>query len=43
MLLDGPKQGSNGYANYKCTQKVKRFFPHIHGTNGFFISRFRIK
>ncbi|MHA1367960.1 MAG: RsmB/NOP family class I SAM-dependent RNA methyltransferase, partial [Candidatus Heimdallarchaeota archaeon] len=37
-LLDGPKQGSNGYANYKCTQKVKRFFPHIHGTNGFFIS-----
>ncbi|MHA1737564.1 MAG: RsmB/NOP family class I SAM-dependent RNA methyltransferase [Candidatus Heimdallarchaeota archaeon] len=42
-LLDGPKQGSNGYANYKCTQKVKRFFPHIHGTNGFFISRFRIK
>ncbi|MCE7746735.1 MAG: hypothetical protein GPJ52_16530, partial [Candidatus Heimdallarchaeota archaeon] len=41
-LLDGPKQGLSGYANYKCTQKVKRFFPHIHKTNGFFISRFRI-
>ncbi|MHA1125929.1 MAG: transcription antitermination factor NusB [Candidatus Heimdallarchaeota archaeon] len=42
-LLDGPKQGSNGYADYKCTQKVRRFFPHIHGTNGFFIARFRLK
>lgn len=42
-LLDGPKQGSIGYADYDCTQKVRRFFPHTHGTNGFFISRFRIK
>ena len=42
-LLDGPKQGSRGYADYECTQKVRRFFPHTHGTNGFFISRFRIK
>ncbi|MHA1531099.1 MAG: transcription antitermination factor NusB [Candidatus Heimdallarchaeota archaeon] len=42
-LLDGPKQGSMGYANYECTQKVRRFFPHIHETNGFFISRFCIK
>lgn len=42
-LLDGPKQGSIGYANYNCTQKVRRFFPHIHGTNGFFIAHFRIK
>lgn len=41
-LLDGPKQGSIGYANYKCTQKVRRFFPHTHGTNGFFIAHFRI-
>ncbi|NPE09894.1 MAG: RsmB/NOP family class I SAM-dependent RNA methyltransferase [Asgard group archaeon] len=42
-LLEGPKQGSVGYANYECTQKVRRFFPHIHETNGFFIARFRIK
>jgi len=42
-LLDGPKQGSPGYANYNCTQKVRRFFPYIHGTNGFFIAHFRIK
>ncbi|NHK30900.1 MAG: RsmB/NOP family class I SAM-dependent RNA methyltransferase [Asgard group archaeon] len=42
-LLEGPKQGSLGYANYECTQKVRRFFPHIHGTNGFFISHIRIK
>ena len=42
-LLDGPKQGSMGYSNYECTQKVRRFFPHIHGTNGFFIAHFRIK
>lgn len=42
-LLDGPKQGSFGYVNYECTQKVRRFFPHIHGTNGFFISHIRIK
>ncbi|MHA1211651.1 MAG: RsmB/NOP family class I SAM-dependent RNA methyltransferase [Candidatus Heimdallarchaeota archaeon] len=42
-LLDGPKQGSVGYANYDCTQNVRRFYPHIHGTNGFFIARLRIK
>ena len=42
-LLDGPKQGSIGYANYECTQKVRRFFPHVHGTNGFFIAHMRIK
>ena len=42
-LLDGPKLGSKGYANYVCTQKVRRFFPHIHETNGFFIARMRIK
>jgi 16S rRNA (cytosine967-C5)-methyltransferase len=42
-LLDGPKQGSIGYANYNCTQKVRRFFPHVHGTNGFFIAHFKIE
>ncbi|NHJ47070.1 MAG: RsmB/NOP family class I SAM-dependent RNA methyltransferase [Asgard group archaeon] len=42
-LLEGPKQGSIGYTNYECTQKVRRFFPHIHETSGFFISHLRIK
>lgn len=31
--------GTKGYSNFKCEAFVKRLFPHIHDTSGFFISR----
>jgi len=31
--------GIRGYSNFKCSQFVKRLFPHIHDTSGFFISK----
>lgn len=33
--------GSTGYTTYSVSGKVRRFFPHIHGTQGFFIAGFR--
>ncbi|MCF2136161.1 MAG: hypothetical protein K9W43_02885 [Candidatus Thorarchaeota archaeon] len=33
---------SHGYPEYTCTDKVRRLFPHIHNTSGFFIAKFRI-
>ncbi|HUT81921.1 MAG TPA: RsmB/NOP family class I SAM-dependent RNA methyltransferase [Candidatus Bathyarchaeia archaeon] len=41
-LLDGPTIGQKGYLNFKCTNKVRRLFPHIHNTNGFFIAHMKI-
>ncbi|MGC9779508.1 MAG: RsmB/NOP family class I SAM-dependent RNA methyltransferase [Candidatus Heimdallarchaeota archaeon] len=41
-LLDGPKIGEKGYQNFKCSDKVRRLFPHIHDSNGFFIAHMRI-
>lgn len=33
--------GATGYRGYKVADAVRRFFPHIHGTQGFFIARIR--
>jgi 16S rRNA (cytosine967-C5)-methyltransferase len=31
--------GRKGYDNFKCSPFVKRLFPHIHNTSGFFIAK----
>ncbi len=33
--------GSPGYQGYRVASLVKRFFPHLHRTQGFFIARLR--
>ena len=40
LRLDLP--GSAGYRIYPFSDKVVRFFPHIHHTEGFFISKFQM-
>jgi len=35
--------GDAGYPKFKCSNYVKRLFPHKHNTSGFFIARLRIK
>lgn len=40
-LLDIDVKGSPGYPGFRCSEKAKRFFPHIHDTDGFFVCRFR--
>ncbi|KXH76190.1 MAG: hypothetical protein AM326_07520 [Candidatus Thorarchaeota archaeon SMTZ-45] len=42
-LMDPLDYGDFGYPKFKCTQKVRRVFPHKHECSGFFISRLRIK
>ena len=40
VKLETPKiLGTKGYSNFKCATFVKRLFPHIHDTSGFFISK----
>lgn len=34
--------GISGYCGFKCSGYVKRLFPHMHDTNGFFIAKFAI-
>ncbi|UCE09637.1 MAG: RsmB/NOP family class I SAM-dependent RNA methyltransferase [Candidatus Thorarchaeota archaeon] len=41
-LLDASPYGRPGYSGFKCSSKVRRFFPHTDGTNGFFLARLRI-
>ncbi|MHA1933778.1 MAG: transcription antitermination factor NusB [Candidatus Thorarchaeota archaeon] len=41
-LLDIPGSGVEGYSGFACSKKVRRLFPHLHDTDGFFIARFRI-
>jgi 16S rRNA (cytosine967-C5)-methyltransferase len=41
-LLDIPLVQTQGYRNFKCSDKVRRMFTHTHGTDGFFIARMRI-
>ena len=31
--------GSYGYKSFEVSKHVRRFFPHVHDTNGFFISK----
>ncbi len=38
-LQDPLNNGSPGYSKYEVSQKVRRFFPHTHRTEGFFISK----
>jgi len=40
VKLKTPKiLGTKGYSDFKCATFVKRLFPHIHDTSGFFISK----
>jgi 16S rRNA (cytosine967-C5)-methyltransferase len=41
-LLDIPHFGTAGYSGFKCAEHVRRLFPHIHDTDGFFIAKMRI-
>lgn len=41
-LVDIDLDCSQGYAGFKCSEKVRRPFPHTDKTNGFFISKLRI-
>ena len=38
MLREPPIPGSPGYPDYNISRFVKRFFPHKHSTQGFFIA-----
>ncbi|MEM4678912.1 MAG: RsmB/NOP family class I SAM-dependent RNA methyltransferase, partial [Candidatus Jordarchaeales archaeon] len=38
-LVDLKIPGVKGYDGYECSSKVKRFFPHKHRTNGFFVAK----
>lgn len=40
VKLETPQiPGRKGYDNFKCSPFVKRLFPHIHDTSGFFIAK----
>ena len=40
IILEEPlRKGHPGYSTYSIAAKVRRFFPHIHRTEGFFISK----
>jgi 16S rRNA (cytosine967-C5)-methyltransferase len=41
-LVDLPEIGEKGYSGFRCSPSVRRFFPHLHGTNGFFVAKMRI-
>ncbi len=42
IVLDKPSiPGSNGYEPYSISERVIRFFPHIHRTEGFFIAKIK--
>ncbi|MCK5640937.1 MAG: RsmB/NOP family class I SAM-dependent RNA methyltransferase, partial [Gammaproteobacteria bacterium] len=41
-LLDLPFESSGGYPGFRCSDKVRRLFPHKDRTNGFFMARLRI-
>jgi 16S rRNA (cytosine967-C5)-methyltransferase len=35
--------GSEGHKGYIFSPKIKRFFPHKHGTQGFFICKMKLE
>ncbi len=41
-LIEIPLVETEGYPNFKCSSMVRRMFPHIHSTDGFFIAKMRI-
>ncbi len=38
-LQDPIDKGRHGYSRYSVSNKVRRFFPHVHRTEGFFVSK----
>lgn len=38
-LIELSIPGEKGYEGFECSSMVKRFFPHKHQTNGFFIAK----
>ncbi len=40
-LEEPPVPGAPGYGAYPFADRVRRFFPHVHYTQGFFIARLR--
>jgi len=42
-LMDIPEIKSRGYSGFQCSNGVRRLFPSMHNTDGFFIARMRIK
>ncbi len=42
-LLEVSNLGNNGYRGFKCSQRVRRMFPHKNETDGFFMAKFRVK
>ncbi|TFF92305.1 hypothetical protein EU545_01425 [Candidatus Thorarchaeota archaeon] len=41
-LVELPDIGERGYSGFRCTASVRRFFPHLHDCNGFFVAKMRI-
>jgi 16S rRNA (cytosine967-C5)-methyltransferase len=42
-LIEPKIPGCEGYKGYTFSPKIKRFFPHKHGTQGFFICQMKLK
>lgn len=42
-MVNLPNFGSLGYTDFKCSEYVRRLFPHRHETDGFFIAKFKVK
>jgi len=42
-ILEPSIPGHSGYRRYSTAYLVRRFFPHIHSTQGFFIAKIRAK
>lgn len=40
-LLDPKIPGSRGYRGFTCSPLVRRYFPHLHKTQGFFIAKLK--
>ncbi|WXG40287.1 MAG: RsmB/NOP family class I SAM-dependent RNA methyltransferase [Candidatus Freyarchaeum deiterrae] len=43
VILKLEVPGSEGYKGYTFSPKIKRFFPHKHGTQGFFMCKMKLK
>lgn len=41
-LLDIPEILHKGYPGFECSTKVRRLYPHIDATDGFFVAKMRI-
>ncbi len=41
-LVDNPLIETLGYPGFRSSKQVRRMFPHIHSTDGFFIAKMRV-